>query len=264
MFDFCLAVAAKRTGIKLHAYCVLSNHYHLVLTDPKGTLPEFMHWLNEYVAKWMNATLGRWEALWAPGSYSAVRLVDPEAVLNALVYVYTNPVEAGLVRRAREWPGAHSLPSHMTAPPMKLRRSAGFFREGGPVPTCAMLELTVPPALISNSDDSLPRLERMVRAREKQFQEQAQAHSRRFLGRRRVLRQSPWGRPRQAEPRRGLNPRVACRDKWKRTETILRLQEFVTAYREARQRYLDGETNVRFPAGTYWMRVRLGVQCSGP
>ena len=99
IFRFCLAVAAKRTGIQLHAYCALSNHYHLVLTDPGGTLPEFMHWFNEYVAKSLNALLGRWEAVWAPGSYSAVRLVDSNAVLNELVYVYTNPVEAGLVRR---------------------------------------------------------------------------------------------------------------------------------------------------------------------
>jgi len=263
IFRFCLAVAAQRTGIQLHAYCAMSNHYHLVLTDPGARLPEFMHWMNKNVAKSINALLGRWEAVWAPGSYSAVRLADSEAVLKELVYVYTNPVDAGLVRRARDWPGALSLPSHMTAPPTKIRRTTGFFRDQGPVPSSAPLELSVPPVLRGGSD-LVQRLERMVRERERELQQQAQAKGLSFLGRKKVLRQSPWGRPRDAEPRRGLNPRIACRDKWKRIETIQRLKEFVAAYREARQRYLDGETHVRFPAGTYWLRVRLGVLCNGP
>ena len=264
IFHFCLAVAAQRTGIQLHAYCALSNHYHLVLTDPAGKLPEFMHWFNEHVAKSINALLGRWEAVWAQGSYSAVRLADVEAVLNELVYVYTNPVDAGLVRRARDWPGALSLPHHMTSPPREIRRTAGFFRDQGPVPSSTLLELSIPPVLTGESDDLTKRLERMVRERERELQQQAHSRGLRFLGRKKVLRQSPWGRPRDAEPRRGLNPRIACRDKWKRIETIQRLKEFLAAYREARQRYLDGQTNVRFPAGTYWLRVRLGVLCSGP
>jgi len=264
IFRFCLALASQRHGIQLHAYCVLSNHYHLVLTDPRGCLPEFMHWLNEYVAKSINALLGRWEAVWAPGSYSAVRLVDGEAVLKTLVYVYTNPIDAGLVRRARDWPGAHSLSSDMTAPPLDIRRAPGFFRDQGPVPASALLQLSVPPALLRDCDDAPRRLERMVETRERELQEQARARGSGFLGRRRVLRQSPWSRPQDAEPRRGLNPKIACRDKWKRIETIQRLKEFVAAYREARRRFVAGATDVCFPAGTYWLRVRLGVLCSGP
>ena len=61
IFAYCLAVAAERTGVEVHAVCVLSNHYHIVATDPDGRLPEFMHWLNTYVAKSMNSLLGRWE-----------------------------------------------------------------------------------------------------------------------------------------------------------------------------------------------------------
>ena len=61
IFRYCLAYAARRFDIRLHAYCVLSNHYHLVLTDPKARLPEFMHWLNAYLAKSLNEQLRRWE-----------------------------------------------------------------------------------------------------------------------------------------------------------------------------------------------------------
>ncbi len=36
VFEYVLAVKAKQYGIQLHAYCVLSNHWHCVLTDPLG------------------------------------------------------------------------------------------------------------------------------------------------------------------------------------------------------------------------------------
>jgi len=39
IFLYCLAVAAERTSVVLHAVCVLSNHYHLVATDPLGRIP---------------------------------------------------------------------------------------------------------------------------------------------------------------------------------------------------------------------------------
>ena len=64
--QFCLGVAAERTGVLVHAFSFLSNHYHMSITDPDGTTPEFMHWLNEYLAKCINAELGRWETFWAP------------------------------------------------------------------------------------------------------------------------------------------------------------------------------------------------------
>ena len=120
IFRFCLAYAARRFEIRLHAFCMLSNHYHLVATDTRGNLPEFMHWLNEYVAKCVNAKLGRWESFWSPGSYSAVRLGDTKDVLAKMLYVHLNPVDAGLVRRAKTWPGACSLPSDMGAPPVSI------------------------------------------------------------------------------------------------------------------------------------------------
>ena len=43
VFLFCLAHSARMCGIEVHAFCVLSNHYHLVVTDPLARLPEFMH-----------------------------------------------------------------------------------------------------------------------------------------------------------------------------------------------------------------------------
>lgn len=264
IFLFCLAYAARRFRIRVHCFCVLSNHYHIVATDDHGTLPRFMHWLDEYVAKCCNLHLGRWETFWAPGSYSAVRLLDRDDIVEKMVYVYTNPVDAGLVATARQWPGARSLPEDIAGPAVEIKRPQGFFREKGPVPECARLRLSVPDALGEATDDPVGLLERAALEREREIQGRFRSNGRRFLGRRRVLAQSPFGRPKSDTPRRNLNPRIAARDKWRRVETLQRLKEFLDEYRQARHRYLTGDRSVLFPWGTYWLRVRLGVMCAGP
>jgi REP element-mobilizing transposase RayT len=264
IFLFCLAHAAQRFRIQIHNFCVLSNHFHIVVTDVHGTLPQFMHWLDEYVAKCCNAHLGRWETFWAPGSYSAVRLLDHDDIVEKMVYVYTNPVDAGLVATAREWPGARSLPEDIAGPAAEIKRPQGFFRENGPVPERTLLHLSVPDALGEATDDPVGLLERAVHDREQEIQRRFQAEGRRCHGRRRVLAQTPFGRPKSATPRRSLNPGIASRDKWRRIETLRRLKEFLDEYRRARLRYLEGDRSVLFPWGTYWMRVRLGVMCAGP
>lgn len=264
IFRFCLAYAAQRYRIRIHNFSVLSNHFHIVATDDHGTLPQFMHWLDEYVAKCCNLHLGRWETFWAPGSYSAVRLLDRDDIVAKMVYVYTNPVDAGLVATAREWPGARSLPEDLARPPAEIERPRGFFREKGPLPDRAVLRLSVPDALTETTDDPVELLERAVHEREQEIQLRFRAEGRRFLGWRRVLAQSPFGRPESAAQRRNLNPRIAARDKWRRIETLQRLKDFLDAYRRARRRYLEGDRSVLFPWGTYGMRVRLGVMCAGP
>jgi len=261
IFLFCLAYAVRRFEIKLHAFCVLSNHYHLVATDTRGNLPEFMHWLNEYVAKCVNAKLGRWESFWSPGSYSAVRLGDAQDILAKMLYVHLNPVEAGLVSKAKDWPGAKNLPSDMGATPVAIVRPVGFFRKMGPVPRRVGLGIVLPEGL---SGRHVQWLEERVAAGERECASRRSRNGQPPMGRRRILRQSPHSRPRRGEPRRKLNPRVAARDKWRRIELLQRLSLFVGAYSAARRRFLDGQRDVEFPRGTYWMRLRCGVLCAGP
>ena len=263
IFKFCLAVAAARTGVLIHAFCVLGNHYHIVATDVHGNLPVFMHWLNEYVAKCINTELGRWESFWAPGSYSAVTLADREAVLGALVYTYTNPVDAGLVDRGHKWPGAMSTPAGMVSPAEPVERPTGFFRETGSVPEVAAVELCLPSA-IEDCEDPVGLVQRLVAEREVEIRARFRKEGRRFLGVRKVLAQSARSKPGSREPRRALNPRVAAKDKWRRIEALQRLRAFLHAYRAAWRQFAGGDRSAVFPYGTYAMRMRFGVFCSGP
>ena len=264
IFKFCLAMAAARTGVLLHNYCVLSNHYHIVATDVHSNLPVFMHWLNEYVAKCVNAELGRWESFWAPGSYSCVALVDREDVVGKLVYVFTNPVEAGLVGTHEQWPGARSLVTDMDGDPEVVCRPEGFFRENGPVPETATLQMISPPAFDRASPECFASVHSRIVEREREIQLRAKQQGRRFPGIRWVLAQSPCSKPDTREPRGGLDPRLASRDKWRRIEALQRLRGFLEAYREAWKRFVGGDRAALFPFGTYGMRVRFAVLCSGP
>jgi len=258
---YLLAVAARRYDIQVHAYCVLSNHLHLVVTDPTARLPAFSQFFNSLVARAVNASLGRWETFWAPRSYSAVALATPEDIVAKAAYVLANPVAAGLVATARRWPGLWSSPTSIGAQPRTFERPRRFFRAVGRLPERAELELVAPPCF---SDPAAFRdlLVTEYSGLEARARAEAAAGGRSFVGERRVMKTSPLGRPESHEVRRGPNPRVACRDKWKRIETLQRLVAFVDDYRRALVAWRDGQVGVVFPAGTYLVRLTHGVACA--
>ncbi len=264
ILGFCLAVAAARYGIVLHAYCFLSNHVHLILTDVRGNQPEFFRWFFEFTAKCLNAHWGRWENLWAAERPSVVRLVDAEAQLEKAVYVITNPVEANLVTSAHRWPGLISLPSTVGKERV-FKRPKGFFRENGPLAEQATLRTEPLPEYADLELDAfIALLAQAVADKEAELAERRREEGKSVLGRRAVLRQSPFDRPSSHEPRRQLNPRVASRHKWARIEALCRLKAFLESYKDAWQRWRDGQRDVLFPYGTYALRLRAGVHCLGP
>jgi len=258
LFLFVLAVVARRFGIRVHLFCVLSNHFHLLLTDPQARLPAFMQFLDAFVARALNAFLGRWEDFWAPGSYSAVALSAREDILREAVYVLANPVVAGLVRRGRLWPGLWSAPESVGGEPLRATRPRHFFGEESTFPAEVSLRLTVPPGFGSAEEFR----SRLCAALEEREVEAAKEHHS-FLGAVKVKEQRPTDRPRTKEPRGNLNPRIAASDTWKRIEVLGRLVEFLRAYREAWLAWKDGNRGAVFPAGTYLLRVRHGAACAG-
>jgi REP element-mobilizing transposase RayT len=259
--SYVLAVVAQRYGLLIHAFCVLSNHLHIVLTDPNARLPEFHRDLDALIARAVNCSLGRWEAFWDRDSYSAVRLENAQSILEKMVYVLANPVAAGLVRRGVEWPGLWSGVRLLRGEPLVIERPKDFFRVDGPMPAVARLELHPPPGF-EHDESFVDTLFDLLRDAESEAASKLEADDRSVMGARRVQAQRPRACPASGEPRRGLSPRVACRNKWKRIETLLRLAEFQRAYREAFASWTAGLRDVVFPAGTWLMRVQHGVCCA--
>jgi putative transposase len=259
---FCLAYAAHKTGMLIHAYCVMSNHLHIVVTDPYGRLPEFVEWVHKYIAKCLNLFWGRWENLWSSEKPSYVELIDSVDVMDKIVYVLSNPVSSHLVARSHQWPGLISRPGGYLLDPQCVRRPNIYFRPNGPVPESVDLNLTVPP-MVSHIPvrDFVCLLQKELKKKENRELRKLSQNGGRVLGRKKVLAQSHLDTPESDVPHGTLSPRVAGKNKWRRLETLRRLKSFILAYREARKKYNEGDRHVEFPPGTYWLKRFGGVAC---
>lgn len=265
IFLYCCAVAAENTGVLVHGVAVLSNHYHAVVTDVMGKIPDFMAQLNRLVANCVNVSHGKWENVWALEQPSLVKTVHDEDVLDKMVYTMANPVSSYLVSHGHMWPGVRTTAADLLSGEVDVPMPAVYFRENGVMPAVAKLKLTRPDIFPELSDeDFVAMLQRKVDEREAEIRQQAKKAGIRFLGVRRVLRQRHTDTPSSHAPRRKLKPRVAAKNKWRRIEALQRLKEFVVAYREAWLQWKQGFRDAVFPAGTYAMVKHANVVCASP
>ena len=104
-FLYCLAVAAAKFGILLHAVCVMSTHVHLVITDVRGVYPDFLQCLNRLFANVTKVLRGWGHEVFNGAGPSAVPLRTPGAIVDKSAYTIANPVACGAVKSHRDWPG---------------------------------------------------------------------------------------------------------------------------------------------------------------
>ena len=98
-----LAKAVDQYTIVIHTYCLMSNHYHLLMETPQANLSSAMQWLNVSYAVSYNRRHGRNGHLFG-GRFKAL-LIDAEAYLTHLSrYIHLNPVRAKMVRRPEDYP----------------------------------------------------------------------------------------------------------------------------------------------------------------
>ncbi|MEM7154823.1 MAG: transposase [Myxococcota bacterium] len=259
ILGYCLGYVCEKYSVELHEFIFLSNHYHLVVTDPRGELPAFMRDLNSLIARALNSSYGRWEAVWSSEPYCAPVLCDAESVLSKCIYTLCNANEAGLVRYVREYDGLCSWGLDYGSC-LDFARPDGFFSSD--LPSQASVILSRPKQLWPGAEDRTVRAEirRAVREREGDNACRIRAAGGAFLGMKRVLRQRVTDTPSSRAPRRGLRPRVAGRSRWARIEALERNARFQVEYRAARLRFDRGERNVEFPLGTYKLRVESNVR----
>jgi REP element-mobilizing transposase RayT len=261
VFRYCLAVAAERTGVALHAFVVMSNHWHAVLTDGEARLPEFLQFLHRLVASCMNVSLGRVENFWASEQASVVALETSEDVLDTIAYVIANPTAAGLVEQPGEWPGV--ITTHLGERRVAERPEV-YFRDRGAMPLKARLVCTVPRALRDVAPETLARrLRELVRRNVRRAHSTLRDAGRTFLGAEGVRTISLDRSARTPESPRQRRPTLAAKDRAGRLAAIDRLRAFRRSHRRALTRWRAGDRAALFPEGTYLMRVLHGA-CCGP
>ena len=251
LFLYCLALGAHKYGIAVHGMSVMSNHYHLILTDEQGVLPDFMGWLNSQLAKRIKR-LRRWdEVVWEPNvHYSAVELRGEAEVLDKVAYTLLNPVSAGLVQQPRDWPGLLSTLKMLDTGSVQVQRPKVGFKDT--VPKSLSLPLTPPPCF-SNKSPYLGALRALVGSRLRALHAQWARQGRRVLGRKAVSKTPVTARPTTPKERFGRSPTFSALTQHAWRQAVKRLRGFRAAYRRAYQAWRSGSPDVEFPAGTWWL-----------
>jgi len=262
---YSLAVSSRLLGVEVHAICAMSSHLHLVVTDVQGVLPRFLQRFHRLVAL-ATKVLRAWEGpLWEPGAVSAVQLLTPAAVVETMAYVLANPVAAGLVWHAHEWPGAMVRVGDIGLGVLHARRPEVYFDPANPQwPEHAELPITLPPDVDKDSAEGFRAAVAAELARmEAQAHEDMRGQGLRVLGAEQAGAVSPYDRATSFEALRDRNPTFAVgreqEGAWRAAAAAVRA--FRTCYRAVLERWRAGVRKALFPMGTWWMRVfhRVGV-----
>jgi REP element-mobilizing transposase RayT len=263
IFMYCLAFAMRKTDVRLHAACTMSNHHHLVVTDPNGVLPDFLRELHRLTAKAINASQGQWENLWAATPCNVVRLVTDEDIEDKVAYVVMNPVVDGLVRRPDEWPGFIAWRQCRVT----VTRPEAYFSEDGECP--AELELVIEPP--PQKEERHPfeeawatRIARRIAEGVAAAREALRAKGREVLGRNVVRSASFVQRAESYEEKRRTIPTFAARKESVRDHLRMVEQHFRREYRAAFLQWRRGDRAVEFPDGTWGMRVVHAASVAPP
>lgn len=86
-----------------HAYCLMGNHYHLLIETSSPTLAKGMKFLNGTYTQYFNRQHGRVGHVFQ-GRYKAILVQKESYLLELARYIALNPVRAQMVRGAKDWP----------------------------------------------------------------------------------------------------------------------------------------------------------------
>lgn len=251
----------------LHAITLMSTHYHLVVTDTRGLHPVFTRRLNRLFANFTKVHRAWSGEVFNAAGPSVVTLHTPEAVLDKIAYTLANPVAAGAVRKAHEWPGVTTRLEQMGNTSSRVQRPSKYFSENCALPKEVRLSFSIPAALAeSGAEATRTALKHALQEHEDTARQQLQRLGWQLLGPRRCLTVSPYKRATAYEVFGSRNPTFATKGSGKRgfLNAVAILRTFRSAYRDALIQWRRGVRKVMFPAGTWLMQVAHGACCTAP
>jgi putative transposase len=95
---------AQACQVAVHAYVLMSNHFHLLVTpDTADGVPRMMQAVGRSYVRYFNNRHGRSGTLWE-GRYRSTLIETERYLLACMVYIDLNPVRAGLAETAADYP----------------------------------------------------------------------------------------------------------------------------------------------------------------
>jgi putative transposase len=111
-----LGQAAERTPVRLLAYCLLPNHFHLALWPREdGDLSVYMRWLLTAHVRRYHQHYHSSGHVWQ-GRFRAFPIQEDDHLLTVLRYIERNPVRAELAAKAEDWPWSSAASPRAVVP----------------------------------------------------------------------------------------------------------------------------------------------------
>lgn len=86
-----LALYTHKTSVEVHAYCLMGNHFHLLVRSPEGNMSEMMRLLSGCYARYFNDRYGKDGGL-CRGRYKSVLVDSDSYLLSVSRYIHRNPL----------------------------------------------------------------------------------------------------------------------------------------------------------------------------
>ncbi len=115
-FLLTLAEAHQRFGIQVLCYCLMSNHYHLLIKTPEANLGRAMRHINGVYTQRYNR-LHKTDGPLFRGRYKAILIEEDSYQLQVSRYIHRNPLEAQMVAKLDDYPWS-SYPMYLKQQPI--------------------------------------------------------------------------------------------------------------------------------------------------
>ncbi len=102
MFLSLLRDAAGLWDVRVAGYCLMDNHYHMLVQTPQGNLSRFMRHVNGIYTQQFNRRHG-YDGQLFRGRYKSILVAEDAHLLELIRYIHNNPLRAGLVDHAKEF-----------------------------------------------------------------------------------------------------------------------------------------------------------------
>ena len=173
-FEELMCFYTKSFSITLHNYCLMSNHYHLLIEITQENLSKFMRQLNMNYAIYFNKKYKRTGHLWQ-GRFKSWYVTDEAYLYTLMCYIEQNPLKANMVKELKEYPYSsyHYFLNYKEIP--ECLRNAWIVQHHkddteaieafltNPVDTAQLQELKTASSLVEAPNiDSKPKIEDLV------------------------------------------------------------------------------------------------------